>query len=82
MIVERIQLRPNYYPDGPYLNSPCIHCGLLLKHTGAWSGTTWVPVDPGDSPHPDTCYSNEVQRSTFGQHEPWEAVPQARKEAT
>lgn len=86
MIQERIQLRPNHYPDGPYLESPCIHCTLLLKHTGATSGTTWVPVAPEGQAaiHPDTCYSNEVARAAYGQHEPWEAIPRpkARKEAT
>lgn len=75
---DRIQLRPNHYPDGPYLDSPCIHCRQMLRHTGATSGTTWVPADSEfphhKSGHPDTCDANEVGVSAFGQHEPWEAI--------
>lgn len=82
MIDDRIELRPNHYPDGPYLNSPCIHCQQMLKHTGAWSGVTWSPVEPSKDLSPrqqetewSTCYSNEVARATYGGHEPWEAIP-------
>lgn len=75
---ERLQLRPNHYPDGPYYESVCIWCKQRLKHTGAWSGTTWIPVaTPPDGRPRDwwTCWSNEVARATYGQHEPWEAIP-------
>lgn len=72
---ERVRLRPNYYPDGPYLDSTCIHCRFPITHTGAWSGTTWVPAHPTPFRHPDTCYGNEVARAAYGQHEPWEAIP-------
>ena len=73
-----LQLRPNHYPDGPYLESPCIHCGQLLKHTGATSGTTWIPAITPEDGRPRewwTCWSNEVARAAYGQHEPWEARP-------
>ncbi len=78
---EREQIRPNWYPDGPYHDSPCIHCGLMLEHNGSTSGTTWVPemmkrLDPLGRPSVWwTCWSNEVDRGVFGQHEPFQAIP-------
>lgn len=80
---ERIQLRPNWYPDGPYLDSVCIHCRRKVKWTGANSGVTWTPVGepPAEWSEGDrrsdwsTCWSNEVRRSTYSGHEPWEAIP-------
>lgn len=78
---ERLQIRPNWYGNGPYHESPCIHCGLTLRWTGATSGTTWVPtlmdtLDPNGRPSVWwTCWSNEVERGAFGQHEPFQAIP-------
>lgn len=81
---ERTQLRPNHYPDGPYLESPCIHCRVMLKHSGATSGTTWIPVDTPPDGRPRewwTCWSNEVKPSVYGGHEPWEATPKEAHDA-
>lgn len=84
MIQETIQLRSNWYPDGPYLDSPCVHCRRLLKWTGAHGGVTWTPVQIDKSLSSDwsTCWENEVSRSAYGGHEPWEAIPsKAHEEA-
>lgn len=80
---QPIQLRLNYYPDGPYQESPCIHCRRMLKHTGAHSGVTWTPVDEPPLVWSEsyrrsdwsTCWSNEVSRAAYSGHEPWEAIP-------
>lgn len=67
--------RSNWYPSGVYLDSLCVWCGRMLRHTGANSGVTWSPIVPlGYAGDWSTCLSNEVGRAAYSGHEPWEAI--------